>query len=88
MRMTVSASLTLLGLALSAGPLPAVDISGTIASTLTIMENSQLVGTVECTFDTGPCIQFGASNIKLRLNGFKMRSWRIRVSDPARDKYR
>ena len=50
----------------------AEDISGTIAVTKTIFEDSQLVGDVTCTMIDGPCIDFGASHIKLRLNGFTM----------------
>ena len=48
----------------------ATDISGTIATTLTIFDDSELVGPVTCTVAGGPCIAFGASGIKLRLNGF------------------
>lgn len=48
----------------------AEDISGTISSTLTIFENSRLVGNVTCTMTSTPCIALGASHIKLRLNGF------------------
>jgi hypothetical protein len=48
-------------------------ISGTIATTLTINENSELTGDVQCLqTDNGPCIKFGRSGIKLDLNGFKM----------------
>jgi hypothetical protein len=43
-----------------------------IAATYTIVENSELVCDVVCTNATGPCIQFGADHIKLRLNGFTM----------------
>ena len=48
-------------------PLPCV-----IPATHTITENSELVCDVVCTNETGPCIQFGADHIKLRLNGFSM----------------
>src|SRR5262245_57734000 len=55
----------------SAGPvLLAEDISGTIATPKTIMEDSRLVGNVTCTVTNAPCITFGASNIKLSLGGF------------------
>jgi parallel beta-helix repeat protein len=56
---------------LSANVGRAADISGTIGSTLTIFDDSRLVGDVTCTaaVATAPCIVFGASNIKLRLNG-------------------
>jgi len=60
------------GLLLSAADASAVDISGTISSTLTISENSQLVGNVTCTVAGAPCISFGANDIELRLNGFTM----------------
>jgi hypothetical protein len=45
------------------------DISGVLNVTKLIVENSQLVGDVTCTMTTTPCIQFGAPNIVLRLNG-------------------
>lgn len=46
------------------------EIGGNIYQTLTISEDSQLVDDVNCFVEGNPCIQFGASNIKLRLNGF------------------
>jgi parallel beta-helix repeat protein len=55
-----------------ATPAAAEDISGTISMTRMILEDSQLVGDVTCTMTTTPCIQFGAPNITLRLNGFTM----------------
>jgi parallel beta-helix repeat protein len=48
----------------------AEDIGGTISVTKIIVEDSRLVGNVTCTMTTTPCIQFGAPNIALRLNGF------------------
>jgi len=48
----------------------AEDLSGTFSTTMTIIGDSQLVGDVTCTVVGAPCIAFGASNIKLRLNGF------------------
>lgn len=48
----------------------AEDITGTISVTKTIFNDSQLVGNVSCTMTDGPCILFGASGIKLSLNGF------------------
>jgi hypothetical protein len=48
----------------------AEDIEGTIAVTKTLYEDSRLVGDVTCTTTETPCIDFGASHIKLRLNGF------------------
>jgi hypothetical protein len=48
----------------------ATDISGTISTTLTIFEDSELVGDVTCMVAGAPCIAFGAPGIKLHLNGF------------------
>jgi parallel beta-helix repeat protein len=50
----------------------AADLSGTYFTTQVIYENSQLTGDVTCapTLTTAPCIFFGASHIKLSLNGF------------------
>jgi hypothetical protein len=48
----------------------ATDISGTILTTLTIYDDSELVGDVTCMVAGAPCIAFGAPGIKLRLNGF------------------
>lgn len=48
----------------------AEDISGTIVATKTIFEDSQLVGDATCAPTATPCIDFGASHSKLRLNGF------------------
>jgi hypothetical protein len=50
----------------------AADIRGTISTTLTITEDSQLVGNVNCTVVGAPCIAFGASGISLKLNGFSV----------------
>ena len=46
------------------------DISGTISTTLTITEDSKLVGDVTCTVSGLPCIALAASGITLDLNGF------------------
>jgi parallel beta-helix repeat protein len=56
------------------GRAEAADLSGTIFSTVTITEDSQLVGDVTCAVPltvagANPCIAFGADDIKLRLNG-------------------
>lgn len=48
------------------------EISGVITTTVTITENSRLVGDVTCAVVNGPCIRFGAPHIKLRLSGFTM----------------
>jgi parallel beta-helix repeat protein len=57
-------------LAAYAAPSVAEDLSGTISTTKILIEDSRLVGDVTCTTTTTPCIQFGAPNITLRLNGF------------------
>jgi hypothetical protein len=44
-------------------------ISGTIDSTLTIVEDSELVGDVSCGVVGGPCIMIAAPHVSLRLNG-------------------
>ena len=60
----------LLALFAGTGTARASEISGTISSTLTIFENSELVGDVTCTVVGAPCIAFGAPDLKLELNGF------------------
>jgi hypothetical protein len=47
-------------------------VCGVVAATLVITENTRLTCDVVCTNATGPCIQFGKSNITLWLNGFTM----------------
>jgi hypothetical protein len=49
----------------------ATDISGTISSTLTISNDSRLVGDVNCSVALlkSPCIVFGANGITLSLQG-------------------
>jgi len=59
-------------LALASASAYATDISGTISSTLTISENSRLVGDVNCAVTGAPCITFGASGITLDLNGYTL----------------
>ena len=58
------------GMFVWAGNARAADIGGTISSTLTINEDSQLVDDVTCTVTGAPCIVIGASNVTLNLNGF------------------
>ena len=48
----------------------ASNISGPIASTLTITEDSQLVGDVTCTVSGAPCIVIGGPHVTLKLNAF------------------
>lgn len=64
--------LFLVPLLLCAGSAHAMDIGGTISSTLTITEDSQLVDDVTCTVTGAPCIAFGASGLTLELNGFSL----------------
>jgi Right handed beta helix region len=59
-------------LAVPTGPASAEDISGLIATTRVIRENSRLVGNVTCMVTGAPCISFGAPRITLRLEGFTM----------------
>ena len=65
-------SLFLGALAVSASSTQAKDIGGTISSTLTITEDSQLVDDVTCTVTGAPCIAIGAPHVTLELNGFTM----------------
>jgi parallel beta-helix repeat protein len=58
--------------ALATEGVQAMDIAGTIATTLTMTEDSQLVGDVTCTVTGAPCLKFGAPSITLRLNGHTM----------------
>lgn len=46
------------------------EIGGDIHETRIIYEDTDLVDNVACFVHGNPCIKFGASNIKLRLNGF------------------
>jgi hypothetical protein len=55
-----------------AGSAHAMDIGGTISTTLTITEDSQLVDDVTCTVTGAPCIAIGAPLVTLELNGFTM----------------
>jgi len=71
------AVLAVLALLVSVERAQATDISGTITSTLTISDDSQLVGDVNCNVPlteadangVASCIAFGASHIALHLNG-------------------
>lgn len=67
-------AVSLLGLMICAEPSYAAEkrISGTISTTLTVTEDSELTGNVTCMVVGGPCIAFGAKDIQLRLNGFTM----------------
>src|SRR5438067_13571400 len=72
-RITISV-LFVFGLLVCGARTQAREISGAISTTLTIMEDSELVGDVTCTVPmtmpgANPCISFGADHIRLRLNG-------------------
>ena len=54
------------------GTASAADISGNISATLTIMEDSRLVGNVNCAVTGAPCITIGAAGITLDLNGYQI----------------
>ena len=67
-------ALVLFALFLYASRAQATDLSGTIASTITITQDSELVGDITCTVPlttagANPCIAFGFDHIKLKLNG-------------------
>jgi hypothetical protein len=63
--------LALSGFLLCAGRTSASEIpGGNTSTTITITDDSELTGDVDCTMTGKPCIAFGASGIKLRLNGF------------------
>lgn len=68
-RITISVFFVL-GLLVCAARAQANAISGTILTTLTVSEDSELAGDVTCKVAGAPCIVIGASGIKLRLNGF------------------
>ena len=64
---------TFLGaLVMCSGSAHATDIGGTISTTMTITEDSQLVDDVTCTVTGAPCILVGAPHVTLELNGFSM----------------
>ena len=69
-RMPTGAFVLLVALFVGLGTARAAEIGGPISSTLTIMEDSELIDDVTCTVSDGPCIAFGAPDIKLELNGF------------------
>ncbi len=58
---------TLLGVS---GTARAAKISGTISATMTINEDSQLVGDVTCSVTAAACLTITASHVTLDLNGF------------------
>jgi len=55
-----------------AGTGRAAKISGVISATLTINEDSQLVGDVTCTVTGVPCLDIGVSNVTLDLNSYSI----------------
>lgn len=67
-------ALVVLALSAYAGHAQATDLSGPITSTVTITQDSRLVGDVTCAVPltmpgANPCIAFGLDHIKLELNG-------------------
>jgi hypothetical protein len=60
------------GLLIWATGAQAADISGAISATVTISEDSKLVGDVSCTVTSAPCITFGALGLTLNLNGYSI----------------
>jgi hypothetical protein len=57
---------------LFSGSARAADISGTIATTLTITQDSRLIDDVTCKVTGAPCIAFGAPGLTLDLNGYSI----------------
>jgi hypothetical protein len=57
-------------LVVCAGTAHAAKISGTISSTLSVSEDSDLVGDVTCKVTGAPCISIDAPQVTLRLNAF------------------
>lgn len=65
-------AIVLLSLGITVAPVAGAEIMGTISSTMTITDDSELVGDVMCTVTGAPCISFGAPGLTLKLNGFAM----------------
>jgi len=53
-------------------PVEGAQLSGTITTTMAIIEDTQLVGDVTCAVTGVPCLDITASNVTLDLNGFTM----------------
>ena len=62
----------ILAILLAAGNALAVEISGTITSTLSITEDSWLTGNVTCQVQGAPCIRVDSPNITLWLSGYSI----------------
>ncbi|HWY47350.1 MAG TPA: hypothetical protein VNX70_08200 [Bryobacteraceae bacterium] len=62
----------LVALFVCAGTAQAAKISGTISTTMSLTEDSDLVDDVTCTVTGAPCISIDAPQVTLRLNGFTM----------------
>ena len=62
----------LVALFVCAGTAHAAKFSGTIATTMSLTEDSDLVDDVTCTVSGAPCISIDAPQVTLRLNGFTM----------------
>jgi hypothetical protein len=72
LKIAFGSELLLVALILCATGAQATDIGGPISTTLTITEDSKLVGDVACTVTGAPCIAFGASGLTLDLNGYSL----------------
>lgn len=71
LRLNSKTTLSVLCAFLLAGAVQAANIYGTITTPITITGTNRLTGNVTCAVTTGdPCIQFGANNTTLDLNGF------------------
>jgi parallel beta-helix repeat protein len=74
LRMFWATALAAAGLVFGVGTARATDLKGTITNTVTLSDDSRLVGDVTCAVPItvsgpNPCIAFGTDHIKLRLNG-------------------
>jgi hypothetical protein len=74
LRASTCFALILFALFLYAGRAQATDLSGNITSTITITQDSKLVGDVTCAVPVtmagaNPCIAFGFDHIKLNSTG-------------------
>jgi hypothetical protein len=66
-------ALSLFAVFVFALPVQGTQISGTISSTLTITDDSELVGDVTCKVEGNACILMATPHIKLNLNGFTIK---------------
>jgi hypothetical protein len=78
-RIIVVVAVMVFAVFVAAGQVRAEDLKGTIVRTMTLSEDSRLVGDITCQVTGAPCIAFGAPNITLSLNGFSITG----PNDPA-----